>query len=202
MSDSVNSLVFLVLIAASYADIRNRRIPNLLTYAVIAITFSPAVFLDWHGTKEPSFFQSFSPVTTTPFPSMELKPINREPEFEMRSLETYQVIAGATGCFAILLLTYVVGGIGGGDVKLGAFVGAATGLETGMLILCISHLLAGVFATLCLGWNALVSKSPLTCLAAASSPKRSKFSSLLTGGIPMAVFYLLGTLVFAWSLSQ
>ena len=200
MNDSLIAFAILVLFVAAYTDIRHRRIPNLLTYVGIAIALSTAIVFDWHGIKEPSLFQPVSTVTT--FLPMEPMPINREPEFEMRSLETYQAISGATGCFAVVLLIYMAGGIGGGDVKLAAFVGAATGLETGMLILCISHLLAGVFATLCLGWNALVSKSPLTCLAAASSPKRTKSSSLLTGGIPMAVFYLLGTLVFAWSLSQ
>ena len=98
----------------------------------------------------------------------------------MGRLETYQMASGAIGCFSILLLMYVAGGVGGGDVKLAAFVGAATGLEAGISILCIGHLLAGA-----LGFVFLIGDF---CKDDQSgSPGK---------GIPMAVFYFAGAIAY------
>ena len=180
MNDSTNALALLVLITAAYTDIRHRRIPNQLTYVGIVIVICTAVVFDWHGIKEESVSQPVSTVTTTPFLEVEPQPFNREPEFEIRSLETCQAISGATGCFALLLLAYIAGGVGGGDVKLAAFVGAATGLEAGISILCIGHLLA-----VALGFVFFIGDF---CKDDQSgSPGK---------GIPMAVFYFAGAIAY------
>ena len=95
-------------------------------------------------------------------------------------LATYRSFSGVLGCLAILLLAYVAGGLGGGDVKLGAFLGAATGFEVGVSILCIGHLLAGTF-----GFLFFLGRS---C--------RKDQSTMPGKGIPMALFYFAGALVF------
>ena len=179
MNDSLIAFAILVLFVAAYTDIRHRRIPNLLTYVGIAIALSTAIVFDWHGIKEPSLFQPVSTFTTF-LSEVEPMPINREQELEMRSLETYQAISGATGCFAIVLLIYAAGGIGGGDVKLAAFVGAATGLEAGMSILCIGHLLAGV-------WGVVFFIGDFC---------KDDQSDSLGKGVPMAVFYFAGAIAY------
>ncbi|MDB2686150.1 A24 family peptidase [Mariniblastus sp.] len=141
-----------ILLVASWTDIRFRRIPNCVSYTAIVVAFLSAAHSDLLTTEVV--------------------------ENNAGALaNTLDAVTGLLGCFSILLITYSVGGLGGGDVKIGTFLGAATGLETGISILCISHLLAGAFALICIAG----SRQP------SASPK----------GIPMAVFYFLGTLFVA-----
>lgn len=199
MNNLVMGLTLSVLSIAAYTDVRHRRISNLLTYVGIAIAICAAVVFNWNGITEPCPFRS-TPTVMTFLPEMEpIQTTHEKAVFQLGIVESHQAISGAIGCFAILLLMYACGGIGGGDVKLGAFVGAATGLETGALVLCISHLLAGVFVTLCLIWRAAGATSrPMNVAETEGSQRKTKFSGVMARGIPMAVFYLLGTLLVTW----
>ena len=174
MNEIVMGLTLLVLSAAACTDIRRRRIPNLLTYAGIAVAICFAVTADWQAIVEPNPFQAGTTLARPFLPEMEPNQITCENEsVPAEPLATYRSFAGALGCFAILLLAYLCGGLGGGDVKLGAFLGAATGFEVGVSILCIGHLLAGTF-----GFLFFLGRS---C--------RKDQSTMPGKGIPMALFY-------------
>ena len=182
MNDIVMGLALLVLSVAAYTDIRHRRIPNQLTYGGIVIAICIAVTADWQAMiVEPKPFQTVTTVTRPFLPEMESYQTTFENEsVPTERLATYRSFSGVLGCLAILLLAYVAGGLGGGDVKLGAFLGAATGFEVGISILCIGHLLAGTF-----GFLFFLGRS---C--------RKDQSTMPGKGIPMALFYFTGALVF------
>ena len=170
------TLTSLVLLAATCTDIWHRRVPNLLSYFGIAIAICIAVVVDWNATVESDIFSTTYTSVNTNFPEMQPNQIIHENKSaQAKPLATYRSLSGALGCFAVLLLVYVVGGIGGGDVKLGAFMGAANGFEAAISMLVVGHLLAGVFALLCI--------------------IRNRRSLVNSRGIPMAVFYSIGTLL-------
>ena len=158
MSILATSAIFIVLLVSSWTDIRYRRIPNRLTYTAIALAVCTAGFSDcvlWQitGTEQAN-------LSTT-----------------LRSA------IGLTGCFSILGVLYAAGGIGGGDVKLGAFLGAATGFQSGMSILFLGHLLAGFFGLIFV----VVNRSWR------SGQGKDEKGQV---GMPMALFYFVGALVF------
>ena len=185
MSFMVIVATTLVLAVAACTDISHRRIPNLLAYVGIAIVICTAVAADWQAIVKPEPFRTKATVVMR-----EMQPIQiiRETEsFQIASSETFQAISGALGCFAILLLAYIVGGIGGGDVKLGTFIGAANGFEAGLSILFIGHLLAGLFGFVFVLANC---RRGIDCQP----------SQLKRNGIPMAAFYFAGALTFYWGI--
>ena len=197
MNGAVVGLTLLVLSAAAHTDIRHRRIPNLLTYVGIAVAICFAVTADWQTIVEPNPFQTVT-VSTMPFcAGMEPNQIAFENESgPAEPLAIYSSFSGAFGCFAILLLNYLGGGLGGGDVKLGAFLGSATGFQVGVSILCLGHLLAGallVSQSIFFKTAIALSKPPMVSLDAENLRSCEHFLS--AKGLPMAVFYLLGTII-------
>lgn len=205
MNEIVMGLTLLVLSAAACTDIRHRRIPNLLTYAGIAVAICFAVTADWQAIVEPNPFQAGTTLARPFLPEMEPNQITCENEsVPAEPLATYRSFAGALGCFAILLLAYLCGGLGGGDVKLGAFLGAATGFQVGVSILCVGHLLAGallISQSICFKTAIALSKLPMFRWDA------EKIGScehrISAKGLPMAVCYLLGTfIVFVSGVTQ
>lgn len=197
MNGIVGGLTLLVLSAAAYTDLKHRRIPNLLTYVGIGVAICFAVTVDWQAVVEPNPFQTVNVSKMPLLPGMEPNQITFENEsVPAEPLATCCAFAGALGCFTILLLNYLCGGLGGGDVKLGAFLGAANGFQVGVSILCFGHLLAGAL---------LVSQSIFFKTAIAVSKNSmvrwdaEKIGScehrISAKGLPMAVCYLLGTLI-------
>ncbi len=79
-----------LLLIATASDIRDRRIPNQITYSGIVVALSLAVL-------------AFSPVAV------------------------FSALAGFLAAFIFSLLLYLMSGMGGGDVKLLAMVGAFVG---------------------------------------------------------------------------
>lgn len=133
------------------------------------------------------------------------------------------LVGSFTGCavgLGLLLIPYVIGGMGAGDVKLFAGVGAWVGWKVALGAFCVSGVVGGVLAVLMVGFRSLrlgdsniVSKnwdrfllvwselmtirSPnhLAELAAARKPT----AMLLPYGIPLAIgtvayFFYLGML--------
>ena len=168
-------VLFAVLILASASDIRHRTIPNYLTYSGLVLAFMVAVHADWTEIRE----HIFDTIGSGGLISERVE-ITRElslAKIEIPPPSAANTAQACAGCLAItipLLLLFNFGGIGGGDVKLGACIGAFTGMNTGLSILFFGHCLAGAFALLCIF--------------------RTKQVLASSTGIPMAVFYLLGTL--------
>jgi prepilin peptidase CpaA len=106
-------LILLVLIA-SFFDIRERRIPNWLTIAGVPIAIALNAF-HLNG-----------------------------PRFEIEGL--WYSLKGLGLAFAVYFGLYLLRGMGAGDVKLMAAVGAATGPYNWLGILFLTALLGGVAA--------------------------------------------------------
>lgn len=115
-----NSFVILlpvILIVASWIDIKQHRIPNMLTFSALVAGFSLQLLLQgWDGL-------------------------------------TYSLSGLAVG-FLILMPFYLKGGMGAGDVKLMAAVGAFLGFENVLLAVGLSLFVGsimGIFLLIILG---------------------------------------------------
>lgn len=120
------TLCFVVAGGAAFVDAATRRIPNLLTYPAILIGLSLNAFLP--------------------------------PLAEAAGWDTPIVWTGATGfvdgmqgfglCAAIGIVSFIAHGLGGGDVKLLAAVGAMLGFEAILPVLFNTLLIAAVIGIL------------------------------------------------------
>ena len=82
-------------------------------------------------------------------------------------------LGGAVGGFAIFLIFYYLGGLGGGDVKLMAGLGAVLGIEKVMPAALWTAAFGGVLAVLCVFASALknaLRRSPAKATAVRSIP--------------------------------
>lgn len=121
----------------------------------------------------------------------------------------YSVLGTAAG-LAMLLPLYAIGGMGAGDVKLLAGVGAWVGTTVTLYSFCLSALIGGVIAMAMVAWRRawqkhqnqfwmilgeiMTIRNPEQLAAIAASRKSSML--LLPYGIPIAI----GTILyFAWS---
>ena len=168
-------LLFTVLLLASVTYVRNRKIPNWLTYGGLLLAFLLAVHADW-AVFEKNLMNTIKNSFGGDSLLVEQFEAMNDPEAVaiVTPVNTTKAICGCVALAIPLLLLFTCGGVGGGDVKLGACIGAFAGLESGLSIIFFGHLLAGLFALLCIIRN-----------------RRSAGSAT---GIPMAVFYSLGTL--------
>lgn len=105
----------------------------------------------------------------------------------------------AIAAFLILLVLFIVGGMGGGDVKLGAAVFLWAGVPLGFAVLVIVALSGGVIGLL--GWVAdrkafqRISWQPVRIISHALSAKRGVpyGMALALGGV-----FVLGQYVYLW----
>jgi prepilin peptidase CpaA len=117
------ALCFLVCIAGAWVDVATRRIPNLLTYPAILIGLA---------------LNALAPLLLSAL-----------------GADTAVVWLGATGlrdgllgfglCAAIGIVSFIARGLGGGDVKLLAAVGAMIGFDAVVAVLFNTLLVAAVF---------------------------------------------------------
>jgi Flp pilus assembly protein protease CpaA len=188
-------ILFVVLATASISDMRRRTIPNYLTYGGLVWVFAVALHGDfrdnpYRDVESVVSDESFgrlnsetdftSPGTLQAISTSNPNSLPEQSAFENEIAETFkQTTASAfTGCLALatpLLLLFAFDRVGGGDVKLGACIGAFTGFEAGLSILFFGHMMAGAFALLYMF--------------------RNRQSTADSRGIPMAVFYSMGTLL-------
>lgn len=112
-----------VLLVASVTDLRERKIPNWLTYSALL----------W-GIALNAVASGF------------LIPVAASPSSVQTALGTVGLLdslLGAGCCFGLMLIGYLASGTGAGDVKLLAAVGALSGVAQGVNTLLWGYIVAG-----------------------------------------------------------
>jgi Flp pilus assembly protein protease CpaA len=161
------------LILAAVADFRTRRIPNSLTYSLVACGLAGAV-LRALGVDHSSILGTAN------------------------SLTLGDSITGLLGCTLVMLVGWTGFGMGGADVKLSAALGANLGLNLGLTSLALAYLSAGLLVIGVLlirsRWGQRVSHY-LVALGGGAIKNQIdfRFSAGLKMEVPMAPFFLLGT---------
>ena len=124
------------------------------------------------------------------------------PPISSGSIGVASSLSGLLGCFAVMLVPYILARGGAGDVKLAAAIGALVGFGDGMLVIAFSYIFA---ATLIIGWtiirkgpfflvSAMIQKVGFFCLPSRFAAPDSDQTMLLTKPIPLAGFFAIGTL--------
>lgn len=108
-----------LLVAASYSDLRWRRVPNWLTYSALGWTLLLAALAT---PRTPASLLTGVPA--------------------IDPLQLTDALTGGAVCFAGMLILYRLSGTGGGDVKLAAAIGALVGVQAGVSTILWCHLLA------------------------------------------------------------
>lgn len=183
------SFVYILLIAAAaaFADLRLRRIPNYLTYTALAwgLVLNALVSLVvnwWHV------------------------------ESALADLGCIGVVRSAGGlatAFAIMIAIYVVTGVGAGDVKLAAAMGAWIGPERSLLLICYAYILAAV-GSLCLlilkhgPWQMLLHGRELLLnfLILRAAPKNEQNRHMYEMSVPLGLYFALATPLAVLDLPQ
>lgn len=166
--------LFLIgLTLAAAADLQTRRIPNSLTYSLVAYGLLGA------GLRSCGFGLPSLLVTTPP-------------------IALGDAMCGFLSCTAVMLVGWLLFGMGGADVKLSAAIGASLGADLGLAAIAIAYLLAGVLVIGVLLARSRWGRTAAICLTFfGGDGLRGQFSERFSAGlkseIPMAPFFALGT---------
>ncbi len=158
---------------ASATDLMVRRIPNWLTYSAAGFALAAAAVVSLRTSSE---------VVVLP-----------------GVVDFRESVSGFATTFGIMLMVYLVLGIGAGDVKLAGAIGACVGAHTGLQILLWTHLIAGAAAGVYVVWKVgprwLIQKSLSLLLPDRVLMPTVNHSDTLRYPVPMAVYFSLGTIV-------
>jgi Flp pilus assembly protein protease CpaA len=106
------------LVVCSVTDIRDRRIPNVVTFPLAAAALA--------ANAVGSFDTAFAiPLGAIGLPAS---------------------LAGMAACFTLMLANHLFAGHGAGDVKLAAGIGGCVGFEAGLIVLAYAYMVAGLVA--------------------------------------------------------
>jgi len=106
------------LVICSVTDIRDRRIPNLVTFPLAAAALAA------------NAAGSFDTAIAAPLGAIGLT----------------ASLAGLAACFTLMLANHLFAGHGAGDVKLAAAIGGCIGFEAGLIALAYTYMIAGLVA--------------------------------------------------------
>lgn len=106
------------LVVCSVTDIRDRRIPNAVTFPLAAV----ALVANAAGSFETALAE---PLGAIGLPAS---------------------LVGLAACFALMLANHLFAGHGAGDVKLAAGIGGCVGFEAGLITLAYTYMIAGLVA--------------------------------------------------------
>jgi prepilin peptidase CpaA len=129
------SLLVLFLVTAAATDIRSRKVFNWTTYPGILVAFTASALATWLGIDD---------VHGTPA------------QQSLWGLVSWSdSLTGFLACGAAMLVCYVFfpGGVGGGDVKLIAMIGAFLGLYAGLEVMLWTFVLGACQAVITLIWK-------------------------------------------------
>lgn len=171
-------LLYAFLVAATYYDVKSRRIPNILVF--------PAAFF---GVALHSFLPSGTGFFSDPFGGLGIA----------------SSLAGFGTGLAIFLPMYILKTMGAGDVKMLAAVGAFFGVQQIVLIALLSMLIGGLLAVSVATWNGMLFQvisnirimilNSLFRLLAGASMRVIEPSSI-TGKLPYAIAITGGTMLY------
>lgn len=119
-------LGLLALLPATASDLRNRTIPNSVSYSLILGGLAFAI----------------------------VQPLLPSQAAWLAAPTPASAVAGCLACGSAMFAAYLALAIGGGDVKLLCGVGAVYGLTAGVSIMLWSHILAAAAALVLIGWQA------------------------------------------------
>lgn len=111
-------LLAVALAVCSITDIRERRIPNVVTFPLAAA----ALAANAAGSFDTALAASLGAIGLS------------------------ASLAGLAACFTLMLANHLFAGHGAGDVKLAAGIGGCLGLESGLLALAYAYVFAGLVA--------------------------------------------------------
>ena len=175
------------LFAAACTDCHSRIIPNWI-----------AIPLAFWGVCAAAAANSFA---------QDLVWLENEGGFSMLFIEVISLrtsLAALGICFGIMFFVHLIGGAGAGDVKLCGGVGAAIGIEQGVLLICYAYILAAisilVVATIKGGFFKIC-ESTIKFIAKGIFPNRvskidEETEKQLNQSVPFALF-----LAIAWPVS-
>lgn len=106
------------LVVCSITDIRDRRIPNVVTFPLAAAALAA------------NAVGSFDTALAGPLGAIGLP----------------ASLAGLAACFTLMLANHLFAGHGAGDVKLAAGIGGCVGFEAGLITLAYAYMVAGLVA--------------------------------------------------------
>ncbi len=119
-----------------------------------------------------------------------------------------QSLSGAASCLAIMLIPYTLARGGAGDVKLAAAIGALVGVDSGLLVIAFTYIVAGLMIAGWTVWN----QGPFNLLAAifrrvgsrwfpqSVMPPTRQHTLLLDQPIPLAGFFAIATLLVVFDI--
>lgn len=128
-----SACLFVLIGVAAATDIVRHMIYNWTTYTGLGIALAlnaAASALEYQGTMSSEGLASY-----------------------VGAIGFQESLAGLATCGGLMLVCYVLFGVGGGDVKLLAMMGAFLGVERGLESLLWTFVLAGSFGIIALAWK-------------------------------------------------
>lgn len=126
----------------------------LTSWLALAVVFAAAV-VDLRTRHIPNWLLGWGSALILPAQLALSLNLAQQPLLQAMLVHTLQLILGGLLCALVPLLLFRLGAMGGGDVKLLAFVGAVTGPACGIQVVLWSFVLMAVYA---LGYTLLQRK--------------------------------------------
>ena len=162
-----------LLTIASVTDLMSRRIPNWLTYSAVGFALSAAAIVSLRAAS-----------SHVVLPGV---------------VDFRESISGFAATFGVMLLAYLILGIGAGDVKLAGAIGACVGVHTGLQALLWTHLVAGVAMAVFVGWKVgprwIIRQVMCRLVPDMVLMPTTDHSKTLRYPVPMAVYFAIGTII-------
>jgi prepilin signal peptidase PulO-like enzyme (type II secretory pathway) len=118
-----------------------------------------------------------------------------------------EAFAGCLSCFAVMFAIYSYTNSGAGDVKLAAGIGAFLGVKGGLLAICYAYISAACFAGCLLIWLfgfGFALRGLLRFMNVWVTPESPEISAkaqaIMSRGLPLAPFFLVGTVLTLFDL--